>query len=155
MAKQSWEVEVCPRQTFQSNGTVEEVYSRLVENHPEWEEEYFKPSLARLADNSALALLKRTDFYNDGWVVCGQLVPGRPGNGPGPGNRGRVSCGYNAAIWWCNDGPQSQQLEFYDSIADGADALMSCVTSIGWYDQVAGQAFHKTNWNVIVCGDSC
>lgn len=30
-------------------------------------------------------------------------VNGRPKNGPGPGNCGRVSCSNNAAIWWCND----------------------------------------------------
>ncbi|KAL4791933.1 hypothetical protein BDV19DRAFT_392569 [Aspergillus venezuelensis] len=203
-----WEIEYPPGQTFQSNGTVEEVYSRLAESHPEWDESYFKPALARLtqpasssssSSSSPAALEKRTDFYNDGWLVCGQwpgadrpriqeginylrLVPGRPGNGPGPGNCGRVSCSYNAAIWWCNDvsfldsspsdaierdhsikltssllckSPQFKQLESYDSIADGADALMSCVVSIGWYDQVAGQAFHNTNWNVIVRGDSC
>lgn len=30
-------------------------------------------------------------------------VPGTPGNGPGPGNCGRVSCSYGAAIYWCND----------------------------------------------------
>lgn len=30
-------------------------------------------------------------------------VPGQPGMGPGPGNCGRVSCSYGAAIYWCND----------------------------------------------------
>lgn len=30
-------------------------------------------------------------------------VNGKPSNGPGPGNCGRVSCSYNSAIWWCND----------------------------------------------------
>lgn len=30
-------------------------------------------------------------------------VNGKPRNGPGPGNCGRVSCSYNSAIWWCND----------------------------------------------------
>lgn len=30
-------------------------------------------------------------------------VPFQPTNGPGPGNCGRVSCSWNAAIWWCND----------------------------------------------------
>lgn len=30
-------------------------------------------------------------------------VGGQPSNGPGPGACGRVSCSYDAAIWWCND----------------------------------------------------
>ena len=30
-------------------------------------------------------------------------VDGKPGNGPGPGNCGRVSCSYQSAIYWCND----------------------------------------------------
>lgn len=30
-------------------------------------------------------------------------IPGKPTNGPGPGNCGRVSCSYDAAIYWCND----------------------------------------------------
>lgn len=30
-------------------------------------------------------------------------VPGSPGQGPGPGSCGRVSCSYGAAIYWCND----------------------------------------------------
>lgn len=32
-----------------------------------------------------------------------ESVPGTPGNGPGPGNCGRVSCSYSSAIYWCND----------------------------------------------------
>ncbi|KAK3502037.1 hypothetical protein B0T13DRAFT_465264 [Neurospora crassa] len=32
-------------------------------------------------------------------------IPGKPTNGPGPGNCGRVSCSYDAAIYWCNDVP--------------------------------------------------
>lgn len=30
-------------------------------------------------------------------------IPGTPTNGPGPGSCGKVSCSYNAAIYWCND----------------------------------------------------
>jgi hypothetical protein len=30
-------------------------------------------------------------------------VPGKPHNGPGPGNCGRVSCSWGAAMFWCND----------------------------------------------------
>lgn len=30
-------------------------------------------------------------------------VSGKPTNGPGPGNCGRVSCAYGTGVWWCND----------------------------------------------------
>lgn len=30
-------------------------------------------------------------------------ITGKPKNGPGPNNCGRVSCSWNSAIYWCND----------------------------------------------------
>jgi hypothetical protein len=46
-----------------------------------------------------MAKLKRLE---QGWNHLNR-VPGKPSNGPGPGNCGRVSCSNDAAIWWCND----------------------------------------------------
>lgn len=51
---------------------------------------------------------------NGRWVQCNLAairdgyrylwgLKGKPTNGPGPGNCGRVSCSYDSAIWWCND----------------------------------------------------
>lgn len=51
---------------------------------------------------------------NGRWVQCSLTqildgyrylwkLKGKPTNGPGPGNCGRVSCSYDSAIWWCND----------------------------------------------------
>lgn len=79
------------------------------------------------------AIAARTDFhgatYNCNWpkawdagIVNGiqylRSLNGRPTNGPGPGNCGRVSCAYDNAIWWCNDVSSSSfhLLLFCDSL---------------------------------------
>lgn len=102
------------------NGTVEQVQEELARLHPDWEEKF-----EAVKEDT----VKRTTFnWND--VVCGKWasaepndainsvnylrkVPGRPANGPGPGNCGRVACtktltgplnkGDGGSIWWCND----------------------------------------------------
>ncbi|KAL3442051.1 hypothetical protein BJX65DRAFT_313240 [Aspergillus insuetus] len=155
-----WEIEVSPGQMFRSNGTVEEVYSRLLENHPEWEEEYLKPELARLADKSSAALSRRTtSTKTDGSCADTGPVPiGRASRKASTtSDRSRVALGTDrglatAAVLAAATMRRSGGVMI---IADGADALQQCVVSIGWYYQIAGQAFHKTNWNVIVRGDSC
>ena len=93
------------------NGTIQEVQTFL---------EVEKPTLATafIPDDKA-SLAKRTAFSRSD-VVCNNFpaassgvvaeairhlrgVSGKPKNGLGPGNCGRVSCDYKAAIWWCND----------------------------------------------------
>jgi hypothetical protein len=114
-----WELEpVAGGEKVYINGTVEQVHAELAITHPNWEQDFVPKE----------DLVKRTDFpYND--VVCAhwpaapngaitngvnylRTVPGKPRNGPGPGNCGRVSCGRvgsdvtdksRGAIWWCND----------------------------------------------------
>ncbi|KAK2040782.1 hypothetical protein LZ31DRAFT_473855 [Colletotrichum somersetense] len=88
-------------------------------------------------------------------------VQGRPQNGPGPGNCGRVSCRRNTGIWWCNDAQSSRELASFGDIAEGAQrVLKKCQDKLG-ADQgdgmtVSGQAFHMDNWNVVVRGgDNC
>lgn len=46
--------------------------------------------------------LARVDKIQDG-IKYLRGVTGKPSMGPGPGNCGRVSCSWNAAIYWCND----------------------------------------------------
>ncbi|KAL2826707.1 hypothetical protein BDW59DRAFT_63195 [Aspergillus cavernicola] len=175
-----WEVEALPGHTLKSRGTIEEVRSELLRINPDWDSHYVVERSLEQRDQSSSSswsseFSKRADFYEDGYLKCGVYteadvgdvwtginylggVQGRPGNGPGPGNCGRVSCGYDAAIWWCNDSPQAKQLESYDSIADGATAILqSCARDGGfsWDNKVSGQAFHYTNWNVIVRREEC
>ncbi|KAK1961193.1 hypothetical protein LY78DRAFT_673459 [Colletotrichum sublineola] len=88
-------------------------------------------------------------------------VQGRPQNGAGPGNCGRVSCRKNTGIWWCNDAQSSRELASFADIAVGAQRVLKKCQDKASADQgdgmtVSGQAFHKDNWNVIVRGgDNC
>ncbi|KAJ4250994.1 hypothetical protein NW762_011644 [Fusarium torreyae] len=126
-----WEVEVTPGgpKTI-LHGTVEEVHKKLVKLNPNWDEEFFNTTASELSElGSGFELFTRDfqdipDFAKD-WDAprsyCGgpwgeasverildgigylERWPGKPKNGPGPGNCGRVSCSWNSAIWWCND----------------------------------------------------
>ncbi|EFQ34320.1 uncharacterized protein GLRG_09464 [Colletotrichum graminicola M1.001] len=88
-------------------------------------------------------------------------VQGRPMNGAGPGNCGRVSCRKNTGIWWCNDAQSSRELASFGEIVDGAQRVLKKCQDKPSADQgdgmtVSGQAFHMDNWNVIVRGgDNC
>ncbi|RGP62433.1 hypothetical protein FSPOR_9280 [Fusarium sporotrichioides] len=174
-----WEVEITPGgpKTILS-GTVEEVHEELLQLNPDYDEEFSINSTASEISqrDSGFNLVQRTDFsdaeYHCGgrWKKCKtwavndgisylRRVKGKPKNGPGPGNCGRVSCSWNAAIWWCND---SKELNSFGSIADGA-ALIRKKCYIpdrgppypGQENRLSGQAFHHTRWNVIVREDKC
>ncbi|KAL3456003.1 hypothetical protein BJX64DRAFT_271465 [Aspergillus heterothallicus] len=173
-----WEIETSPGKTIKARGTIQQVRDEALKVNSNWEAEYIEPArVKREAQSSPPAsseiLAKRTDFQTDGRVDCGgqweqtsrddimrgifylRDVPGRPTNGPGPGACGRVSCSYGAAIWWCNDENEAKTLESYGSIADGAMAIVDKCSYYqpGTYIKVSGQAFHNTNWNVIVRAD--
>ncbi|KAL2851100.1 hypothetical protein BJY01DRAFT_122306 [Aspergillus pseudoustus] len=172
-----WEIESSPGKTIKVRGTVQQVRDEVLKVNPNWEAEYIEPARvkreAQSSPSSPEIFAKRTDFQTDGRVACGRRweqtsrddimrgifylrdLPGQPTNGPGPGACGRVSCSYGAAIWWCNDDDQPKTLESYGSIADGAMAIVGKCSYYkpGSYIHVSGQAFHNTNWNVIVRED--
>ncbi|KAE8133639.1 hypothetical protein BDV38DRAFT_286680 [Aspergillus pseudotamarii] len=148
-------------------GTVEDVVAELSKQNPSAEEQI------RARGKAKQSLMKRADPTG---YYCGepftpvpsasisqgieylQGVPGKPVNGPGPGNCGRVSCSYNAAIWWCNDNTESKTLDSFAEIANGAEKLLHwCYHweegTLGSY--VGGQAFYADNWNVIVRKNDC
>lgn len=116
-----WEI-----QAFESgpmltlNGTIEEVNSQVLQINPDFK--IAEPSESELAAAyDASTFEKRTDFSGShymcdtrDWQPCYvsrikngishlRGTSGRPKNGPGPGNCGRVSCAGRSAIWWCND----------------------------------------------------
>lgn len=96
-------------------GTIEQALTQLSENHPE------VVPFTSATSNDVASLAKRSDFHNArfncDWGQYGNVyrigiekgieylrnLNGRPRNGPGPGNCGRVSCSYGNAIHWCND----------------------------------------------------
>ncbi|KUI59332.1 hypothetical protein VP1G_06578 [Cytospora mali] len=82
-------------------------------------------------------------------------VPGKPSNGPGPGECGRVSCSYNSAIWWCNDNLVTKVLDSFGNIADGAQQILTLCDPNYHHASVNGQQFYNDDWNVIVRGASC
>jgi hypothetical protein len=108
-----WEITLGSGSEVSLNGTLEQVASQLNELDPGWADK-------AEARDVEMSPIKRTVFnYND--VRCGTFgvttspnsiivgirhlrgVGGKPTNGPGPGNCGKVSCSNKAAIWWCND----------------------------------------------------
>lgn len=113
-----WEVETTPGgPTVNITGTVENVYEELEKINPTFVSDFRlddpdnSPSLAapvksrgytiqsfncNVYDYASLKAIQAGLVYLNG-------VPGKPSNGPGPGNCGRVSCSYNSAIYWCND----------------------------------------------------
>ncbi|EXU94659.1 hypothetical protein X797_012265 [Metarhizium robertsii] len=80
-------------------------------------------------------------------------LAGKPGNGPGPGNCGRVSCSWGASIWWCNDNATPYQLDGWEDIVEGAKRIFEKCTEAS--SEVLGQAFAKDGWNVIIRHDTC
>lgn len=98
------------------NGTVQEVYSQLVQTSPDYVVERFGAAESKRALQTAAPpkLSKRGDVHCGGFANAGRGainggiaylrgVGGQPQRGPGPGNCGRVSCSDGSAIWWCND----------------------------------------------------
>ena len=108
-----WEVEVFPGQpTIKLSGTVQEVHRKLLELNPDWETDYpaniTSPKLEKRNFDSA------GYFCGGRWAYCHidpidvgieylRRLRSLPGLGPGPGRCSRVSCSYNAGIYWCND----------------------------------------------------
>ncbi|GAM35627.1 hypothetical protein TCE0_017r04105 [Talaromyces pinophilus] len=170
-----WEVQVTAGgPTVNVTGTVEEVYAHLKTINPDFETEFppidHKNSIeARAADYSVSSYFCQGRWAGCSWSRIQQGisyldgVPGRPSNGPGPGNCGRVSCSYNSAIYWCNDkltrrdwgvkNTYQYTLDGFYDIASGASFIgQTCLIGT---DTTSGQVFYADNWNVIVRGDSC
>lgn len=114
-----WEVEHTPgKPPAKLRGTIEEIHDQILDINPDFKphEEDTSPAVKRGDGADALANLSKRKYQ----VICNHFpqtdkekvelgieylrkVKGRPWLGPGPGKCIRVSCGYDAAIWWCND----------------------------------------------------
>jgi hypothetical protein len=107
----TWSVEVFRRHPPHTlNGTVEEVYDQIRKINPAFElKPRIKRDISAPIGSTVPGKLLCSDFptayceyvkigmdYLDG-------IAGKPGALAGPKLCGRVSCGYNAAIYWCND----------------------------------------------------
>lgn len=113
-----WQIQVFPGQPSLLNGTIQDVVSQALSIN----------SAFALASSSEAGVPGIHSWFDcdhswyDTQVICNKFptanqdrikqgieyllrlpADDRPTNGPGPGKCGRVSCSYNAAIWWCND----------------------------------------------------
>ncbi|KAI1332852.1 hypothetical protein F5Y16DRAFT_407446 [Xylariaceae sp. FL0255] len=87
-----------------------------------------------------------------------QKVKGRCGNGPGPGNCGRISCSYDAAIYWCNDNNYYVEYDCSSFAYYANWGAMYCSSDPGDPNsntKTWGQVFDTENFNVLVGHDSC
>lgn len=160
-------------------GTVEQVLDQLKTTHPEYEAEVEASVAAALAEgeqsvtspNPATEVVKRWTY--DGHFCFGRWqrtnrnrvwqgvmylrgVGGRPWMNPGPGTCARVSCSYEAAIYWCNDANFVRTLDSFANIADAANEIINlCIQEQYGYQWSSGQYFYREQWNVIVRQDSC
>ncbi|KAK8926993.1 hypothetical protein H634G_02036 [Metarhizium anisopliae BRIP 53293] len=167
----TWEVEVFPGHFENLTGTAEQVHRAARAMNPGW-----KPRTA--PDPRGRNLAKRVPLFNWSKVICGagtlgwhpckvrrieqgieylRGLAGVPRNGPGPETCARVSCSYQAAIWWCNNAPFARALGSWDDIADSAQLMVwKCSTGRPYADKyMTGQAFSTENWDVIIRQDEC
>ncbi|KAK8127860.1 hypothetical protein PG984_008968 [Apiospora sp. TS-2023a] len=154
-----WNVEVAPGQTEVLNGTVQQVYEQILQMNPDF----------RLGDTQlqsrGLRPQKRTStvqcgIYDPGftWAIQDGInylrrVPGKPSEGPGPGNCGQVSCSYNSAIWWCNESPVTKTLKSWDMIANAAQFMLQNCDYVGGL--ISGQNFDSDNWSTNIGHARC
>ncbi|KAK1774804.1 hypothetical protein QBC45DRAFT_423878 [Copromyces sp. CBS 386.78] len=79
----------------------------------------------------------------------------------GPSSCDRVSCSWNAAIFWCNEDPtNSKELPGYSTIAEAAEVLVDqCRKGDRKEDDmnvhIVGHLFMKDQWSVIIHLDKC
>lgn len=125
-----WEVQYNQdKPAVKLNGTVEQVQAKLLQLNPNYEVD-MADIIAKYHKEreEASTAFQARDLNKRDWTICNNFpdaanvyggvnggsgiqggidylrgVAGSPTNGPGPGNCGRVSCDYGAAIWWCND----------------------------------------------------
>ncbi|KAG6362428.1 hypothetical protein INS49_010658 [Diaporthe citri] len=162
VAEFGWEVQSSPEGPLHHiNGTIQDVVEYLKEVNPAYEVP--EVPVAELDSRQSLVEPRQLKVGCYGWALANandiqhginylKRVAGKPSNGPGPGACGRVSCSYDAAIWWCNDNRVTYTLPSFKNIADGAQNVKNKCTSNG---RTSGQGFFDGNWNVIVRKDKC
>ncbi|KAF4830097.1 hypothetical protein CGCTS75_v006154 [Colletotrichum tropicale] len=164
-----WEVQAFPGgETQIIGGTAEQVLDELRKINPNYDEDF---GIGNVTESGLTDIVgPKADFEGaatvcDGWELANTAriregishldgVDGKPHRGAGPASCGRVSCSYNSAIWWCNDDTKAKELNSFREISDGAlYVIKKC--RVGESTRVAGQAFHKDNWNVIIRWARC
>lgn len=127
----TWDVEITPGgNTTNVTGTIQTIYDEMVKINPNFMAHYppkspihnrtlYTRSTSTGYDPCAPSNNNITDWNcnlgsNSGVIWCStgiikeeikylRGISGKPRNGPGPSECGRVSCEWSAAIYWCND----------------------------------------------------
>ncbi|KAK7744703.1 hypothetical protein SLS62_010122 [Diatrype stigma] len=67
----------------------------------------------------------------------------------------RISCSWDAAIWFCNDTPVEKKHSCADLASFAVDIRSECHSLIGKDYVIQGQKFDVDDFNVIVGADDC
>ncbi|KAL4805164.1 hypothetical protein BDV18DRAFT_161561 [Aspergillus unguis] len=157
------------------NGTISEVYARVLEINPNYEADWANYSSTATGsedgseEEGGSDLTTRDDKKKPKDLHCfkvwadGKTSPTQEGiyylrkfKLP-PGLKGNscktVSCAYTTAIRWCNDRPTLRVLPSFNNIADGAQVIYNyCQRN---YDSVGGWLGHSDDWRVFVDKGDC
>ncbi|KAI1262862.1 hypothetical protein F5Y18DRAFT_429733 [Xylariaceae sp. FL1019] len=78
-------------------------------------------------------------------------------NGAGPGNCGRISCSWTAAIYWCNDNDHPVTYDCSHFAETAQHVLSDCHYTFNGGKTIYtwGQAFDTESFNVLVGADNC
>ncbi|KAK3395172.1 hypothetical protein B0H63DRAFT_533794 [Podospora didyma] len=82
---------------------------------------------------------------------------GAPSLGPSLAKCSRVSCSYNAAIYWCNHNKVTKTVSWVDIAQSSYHITEVCPqypSGFGW-NVVSELEFKTSNWNTIVREDDC
>ncbi|OJJ53586.1 hypothetical protein ASPSYDRAFT_533281 [Aspergillus sydowii CBS 593.65] len=160
LVEPSWEVAPYPGAApITLNGTVEQVYAKLLEINPNYDED-FKDSEPELEPTRSLKKRKDTLVCDgehsadttriDQGIKYLRKVKGSPQLSPWACSR--VSCSWYSAIIWCNDSPYSKTLPSFNNIADGAQVIRDGCNENGY---VKGWLDHSDRWRAIVQNADC
>ncbi|KAK4158859.1 hypothetical protein QBC43DRAFT_339619 [Cladorrhinum sp. PSN259] len=161
-----WEVRISvDGPTAPQWGTVEQAFANMSANYPGWSDAFpirnFTDSPEAQNISSQVSLYERESYFcGRPWHYCWRYaivesinylytVPGKPKNGPGPGECSGVSCKRRSAIWWCNDNKEQFELQSYVDLADAAFWIYHYCRD-ETLNVTAGQIFYKEHWNTIV-----
>ncbi|PIG84669.1 hypothetical protein AARAC_001976 [Aspergillus arachidicola] len=135
------------------NGTVQHVHAQLLKINPNYDDDFatvLDKREATICWQAGRHQVQQLPKARRGDIEAGikplRGVSGHPSNGPGPGNCGRLSCSWGAAIWWCNDmrlNTFTKVLPSFNNIADGAQVILNNCQRGGV--KLSGQDFHSDN----------
>ncbi|KAL2827680.1 hypothetical protein BJY01DRAFT_255602 [Aspergillus pseudoustus] len=147
------------------NGTAEAVYAQLKEINPNYDADWDGIGDSENTDLDDARTLDYTLHCTFHLAVPGNYikqgikylrkVKGSPRLSAGPNECGRVSCSYNAAIYWCNDDTKPRSLPSFNNIADGAQVILTYCGHDSSKERFAGALHHPDLWRAVVQRDKC